>query len=56
MLLAEFAIRNVLQVPSLTKKLLAYGSSMGRSDLRLSLRILWINTMTNTNLMKEELI
>lgn len=27
---------------------------MERSDLRLSLRIPWINTMTNTNLVKKE--
>ena len=56
MLLAESAMGNVLQVPALTKELLAYESSMGRSDLRLSLRIPWINTMTNTNLVKKALI
>lgn len=56
MLLAESAMGNVLQVSSLTKELLANGPSMGKSDLRLSLRIPWINTMTITNLVKEELI
>ena len=54
MLLAESAMGNVLLVPALTKELLAYESSMGRSDLRLSFRIPWINTMTNTKLVKKE--